>query len=129
MAKSIMDKGDLVSDEVVVGIVADRIDEEDARRGFILDGFPRTVAQAGALDDMLAEKGLRLDCVVELKVDEAKLVERITKRANDTRARGEPVRRDDDRRCSRRASTRTGGKRRPCPTTTRRKVRCGWWTA
>ena len=95
-AKAVMDRGDLVSDDIVVGIVADRIEEADARRGFILDGFPRTVAQAEALDAMLAAKGLKLDCVVELKVDQTKLVARITKRADETRARGEPVRRDDD---------------------------------
>jgi len=95
-AKDVMDRGDLVSDETVVGIVADRIEEPDARRGFILDGFPRTVAQAEALDAMLASKGLQLDCVIELKVDETKLKERIVRRADESRARGEPVRRDDD---------------------------------
>lgn len=95
-AKAVMDRGDLVSDDIVVGIVADRIEEPDARHGFILDGFPRTVAQAEALDAMLAAKGLKLNCVVELKVDQTKLVARITKRADETRARGEPVRRDDD---------------------------------
>ena len=68
-AKDIMDRGDLVPDDVVVAIVSDRIDEPDARKGFILDGFPRTVAQAEALEAMLAEKGLRLDGVIELKVD------------------------------------------------------------
>src|SRR6201984_3547843 len=67
-AKDIMARGDLVPDEVVVAIVADRIEEPDARDGFILDGFPRTVAQAEALDRMLAQKGLALDAVVELKV-------------------------------------------------------------
>jgi adenylate kinase len=83
-AKSIMDQGELVPDEVVVGIVADRIEQPDAKRGFILDGFPRTVRQAQALDDMLAAKGLRLDAVVELKVDEAILLSRIEKRAGET---------------------------------------------
>ena len=95
-AKAIMDRGDLVSDDVVVGIVADRIEEEDARRGFILDGFPRTVAQAEALEAMLASKGLKLDAVVEFTVDESALVERIMKRAQETAARGEPVRKDDN---------------------------------
>jgi adenylate kinase len=95
-AKAVMEAGGLVSDEIVIGIVADRIEEADARNGFILDGFPRTVAQAEALDRMLAHKGLRLDAVLEFKVDEAALVGRIETRAAETRARGEPVRKDDD---------------------------------
>jgi len=95
-AKAVMEAGGLVSDEIVIGIVADRIEEADARKGFILDGFPRTVAQAEALDRMLAQKGLRLDAVLEFKVDEAALVGRIETRAAETRARGEPVRKDDD---------------------------------
>jgi adenylate kinase len=95
-AKAVMETGGLVSDEIVIGIVADRIEEADARKGFILDGFPRTVAQAEALDRMLAEKGLRLDAVLEFKVDQGVLIGRIEKRAAETRARGEPVRKDDD---------------------------------
>lgn len=95
-AKDVMAAGGLVSDEIVVGIVADRIEEPDARGGFILDGFPRTVPQAEALDRMLSEKGIGLDVVIELKVDEAALVERIAKRVADTQARGEPVRKDDN---------------------------------
>ncbi|KAA2234614.1 adenylate kinase [Salinarimonas soli] len=95
-AKAIMDRGDLVSDDVVVGIVADRIEEEDARNGFILDGFPRTVAQAEALEAMLSSKGIKLDGVIEFTVDESALVERIMKRAQETAARGEPVRKDDN---------------------------------
>ena len=95
-AKAIMDRGELVSDDVVVGIIADRIEEADARSGFILDGFPRTVAQAEAFDRMLAEKGLKLDAVIEFKVDEGALVERIVKRAKETEARGEAVRKDDN---------------------------------
>ncbi|MCL4126206.1 UNVERIFIED_CONTAM: hypothetical protein GTU68_046738 [Idotea baltica] len=83
-AKEIMDRGDLVSDEVVVGIVSDRVDEPDCAKGFILDGFPRTVAQAEALDLMLKEKGLRLDTVIELAVDEGILLDRIVKRAEET---------------------------------------------
>jgi adenylate kinase len=95
-AKEIMDRGDLVSDDVVVGIVAERIEEADARNGFILDGFPRTVAQAEAFDAMLAAKGRKLDAVIEFKVNEQELVERIVRRAKETEARGEPVRRDDN---------------------------------
>ena len=95
-AKAVMELGGLVSDEIVIGIVADRIEQPDARKGFILDGFPRTVAQAEALDRMLAEKGLKLDAVLEFKVDQSRLVGRIEKRAAETKARGEPVRKDDD---------------------------------
>ena len=95
-AKAVMDRGDLVSDEIVVGIIADRIEEAGRQAGFILDGFPRTVAQAEAFDRMLADKGLKLDAVIEFKVNEAELVERIVKRAKDTEARGEPVRKDDN---------------------------------
>ncbi len=95
-AKAVMDAGALVSDDIVVGIIADRIEEADAKNGFILDGFPRTVAQAEAFDAMLAEKGLKLDCVIEFKVNEAELVDRIVKRAKETEARGEPVRKDDN---------------------------------
>lgn len=95
-AKAVIDAGGLVSDEIVVGIVADRIEHDDARRGFILDGFPRTLAQAEALDRMLAQKGLQLDVVLELEVDQSQLVDRIIKRAGDARAAGQPVRKDDD---------------------------------
>ncbi len=95
-AKDIMARGELVPDEVVVSIVSDRIDQPDARNGFILDGFPRTVPQAHALDRMLKEKGLRLDAVVELRVDENVLLERIKKRIAETKVRGETLRPDDD---------------------------------
>jgi len=95
-AKAVMDSGALVSDDIVVGIIADRIEEPDAKKGFILDGFPRTVAQAEAFDSMLSDKGLKLDCVIEFKVNEAELVDRIVKRAKETEARGEPVRKDDN---------------------------------
>ena len=95
-AKELMARGELVPDDVVVSIVSDRIDEPDARNGFILDGFPRTVPQAHALDRMLREKGLKLDAVIELKVDEGILLKRIEKRIAETKARGEPLRADDD---------------------------------
>lgn len=95
-AKAVMNAGGLVSDEIVVGIVADRIAEPDAQKGFILDGFPRTLAQAEALDVMLNEKGVSLDRVVELRVDQSKLVDRIVNRAEEAKARGEAVRKDDD---------------------------------
>ncbi|MDP2802517.1 MAG: adenylate kinase [Phreatobacter sp.] len=95
-AKDVMARGELVSDEIVVGIIEDRIAEPDCARGFILDGFPRTVAQAEALDAMLAKTGMELDAVIELKVDEGILVGRIEKRVADMTARGEPVRADDN---------------------------------
>lgn len=95
-AKSIMEAGQLVPDEVVVAIIADRIGQPDARRGFVLDGFPRTVPQAEALDDLLAERGLKLDAVIELKVDEGILVKRIETRVAEMTARGEPLRKDDN---------------------------------
>src|SRR5258708_33563623 len=95
-AKGIMDAGQLVPDEVVVAIIADRIGQPDAKRGFVLDGFPRTVPQAEALDRLLAERGLKLDGVVELKVDEGSLLSRIERRAAEMTGRGEKVRADDN---------------------------------
>jgi adenylate kinase len=95
-AKAVMDSGALVSDDIVVGIVADRIEEPDAKRGFILDGFPRTVAQADALSRMLHHKGMKLDAVIEFKVDESALLSRIEKRAAETTAAGGSVRADDN---------------------------------
>src|SRR5215471_15333078 len=95
-AKDIMDRGELVPDEVVVAIVAERIDQSDARKGFILDGFPRTVPQAVALDRMLKEKGVKLDAVIELKVDPGILLKRIETRIAEAKARGETLRSDDD---------------------------------
>ena len=79
-AKSVMASGGLVSDDIVNGILSERLDHDDARKGFILDGYPRTSVQALALDAMLSEKGLKLDHVIELEVDEDALVDRITGR-------------------------------------------------
>ncbi|WP_439545510.1 adenylate kinase [Sandarakinorhabdus sp.] len=79
-AKAVMNSGGLVSDEIVNGILSERLDQPDARAGFILDGYPRTDVQADALDAMLAAKGLRLDHVIELVVDEDVLVDRVTGR-------------------------------------------------
>jgi adenylate kinase len=95
-AKDIMARGELVPDDVVVAIVSDRIDAPDARKGFILDGFPRTVPQAHALDRILKEKGRKLDAVIELKVDEGILLKRIEKRIAETKGRGETLRPDDN---------------------------------
>ena len=95
-AKAVMEAGGLVSDQIVVGIIADRMSEADAAKGFILDGFPRTVAQAQSLDEMLAGKGMMLHSIVELKVDENALLARIEKRAAETLAAGEVVRADDN---------------------------------
>jgi adenylate kinase len=95
-AKSTMERGELVPDDVVVAIIADRIGKPDARQGFVLDGLPRTVPQAEALDRLLAERGLKLDAVMELKVDEGILLQRIEKRAAEMTARGEKIRSDDN---------------------------------
>jgi adenylate kinase len=95
-AKAVMDRGDLVSDDIVVGVVADRIEEPDCARGFILDGFPRTVPQAEALAKMLQSKGMKLDAVIELKVDEDALLMRIENRVRETVAAGGTPRADDN---------------------------------
>lgn len=95
-AQDIMARGELVPDDVVVAIVGERIDEPDAAKGFILDGFPRTVPQAHALDRMLAQKGLKLDAAIELKVDEDALLKRIENRIAEARARGVLLRADDN---------------------------------
>ncbi len=94
-AKDIMASGGLVPDDVVIGIISDRLDQPDAANGFILDGFPRTVPQAEALDALLKKKRLKLDAVIELRVNESALLERVERRAAETLARGEEVRVDD----------------------------------
>lgn len=95
-AEAVMKAGGLVSDEIVIGIIAERIDQPDCANGFILDGFPRTLAQAAALDKLLASKGKRLDAVIELKVDDGILLSRIENRARETVAKGGTVRADDN---------------------------------
>jgi adenylate kinase len=95
-AKDIMAGGGLVSDDIVIGIISDRIDQPDAQNGFILDGFPRTVPQAEALDQLLKDKGLKLDSVIELRVNEAVLLQRVENRIAEMLARGETVRADDN---------------------------------
>ena len=83
-AKAIVDRGDLVSDTIVNGIVSERLDAEDCKPGFILDGFPRTIAQAEALDQMLADKGIALDAVIEIKAEADELVKRVINRAKES---------------------------------------------
>jgi adenylate kinase len=95
-AKRVMDAGELVSDEIVNGIVSERLDAQDCAHGFILDGYPRTLAQADAVDEMLHQKRTPLDVVIELVVDDKALVGRIIKRADDAKAAGQPVRKDDN---------------------------------
>jgi adenylate kinase len=94
-AKDIMASGALVPDDIVIGIISDRLDQPDARKGFILDGFPRTVPQAQALDDLLKKKHMKLDAVVELRVNESALLARVESRVAEMLARGEEVRIDD----------------------------------
>src|SRR5664279_5287129 len=94
-AKDIMASGGLVPDEIVIGIISDRLDQPDAANGFILDGFPRTVPQAEALDELLKKKRIKLDAVVELRVNESALLQRVETRVAEMRARGEDVRADD----------------------------------
>jgi adenylate kinase len=94
-AKDIMAGGGLVPDEIVIGIISDRLDQPDAAKGFILDGFPRTEPQAEALDELLRKKRLKLDAVIELRVNESALLQRVETRVAEMRARGEEVRVDD----------------------------------
>jgi len=94
-AQGIMASGGLVPDDIVIGLISDRLDQPDAAKGFILDGFPRTVPQAEALDELLKKKRMRLDAVIELRVNESALLQRVEARAAETRARGEEVRSDD----------------------------------
>jgi adenylate kinase len=94
-AKDIMASGGLVPDEIVIGIISDRMDQPDAAKGFILDGFPRTVPQAQALDELLKKKHIKLDAVVELRVNESALLQRVETRVAEMLARGEDVRIDD----------------------------------
>ena len=95
-AKAVMEQGGLVSDEIVIGIISDRIEQPDCANGYILDGFPRTVAQAAALDKILSDKGVQLDAIIELVVDDATMITRIAKRRQDAIEAGQPVRKDDD---------------------------------
>jgi len=95
-AKAVMDAGELVSDEIVNAIVAERIDQADCANGFILDGYPRTLVQADAVEAMLSERGIKLDAVIELVVDDKALVGRILNRAEEAKAAGQPVRKDDN---------------------------------
>jgi adenylate kinase len=94
--KDVMERGDLVPDDVVIAAIADRLDHSDAANGFVLDGFPRTVAQAEALDRELAARGIGLNAVLELEVDEDVLLVRIRGRAEEAGNKGQPVRRDDN---------------------------------
>jgi adenylate kinase len=94
-AKDIMASGGLVPDDIVIGIISDRLDQPDAAKGFILDGFPRTVPQAEALDELLKKKKMKLDAVIELRVNESALLQRVENRAAEMRARGDQVRIDD----------------------------------
>jgi len=88
--KAIMDRGDLVSDEIVVGIIAERLDKPDCAKGAVFDWFPRTIAQAEALDRMLAERGTQIDAVIELKVDDEAMVGRMETRVKENPGSARP---------------------------------------
>lgn len=94
--KSILDSGELVPDSIMIDLISNRIDEPDCQNGFILDGFPRTVGQATALDDMLADKGRELNVVIQIDVEEKELVNRLKSRVQEQIGKGEPVRSDDN---------------------------------
>lgn len=94
--KAIVDSGALVTDDIMIEMIANRIEQSDCKNGVIFDGFPRTVAQAEALDKMLADKGRPLSAVIELKVDESILVDRLHTRIAQTKAAGKEVRADDN---------------------------------
>ena len=95
-AEAIMNAGKLVPDEIVIALIGDRVEQPDAGNGFILDGFPRNVAQAEALTKLLESKQMALDAVIELKVDEGQLVKRMETRVEAAKSKGEPVRKDDN---------------------------------
>lgn len=95
-AGEIMDRGDLVPDEVVIGIIREQLEQDNGAGGYIFDGFPRTLAQAEALGRLLIDMGENLDAVIELKVDDDVLVERVIGRAKEAAEAGEPVRADDN---------------------------------
>lgn len=95
-AKALMDAGELVPDAVVNAIVSERIDQSDCDNGFILDGYPRTLVQADSVEAMLKDKGQALDVAIELVVDDSAMVDRILRRAEEARAAGQPVRKDDN---------------------------------
>lgn len=96
MVAEVMDRGDLVTDEIVIGLIREQLEKDDGANGYIFDGFPRTLAQAEALGKLLADMGENLDAVIELQVNDDILVERIVGRAKEAAERGEPVRADDN---------------------------------
>ncbi len=96
MVAAVMDRGDLVTDEIVIGLIREQLENDQGKGGYIFDGFPRTLAQADALGNLLVEMGENLDAVIELQVNDDVLVERIVGRAKEAEAAGEPVRADDN---------------------------------
>ncbi|MEJ8562509.1 adenylate kinase [Yoonia sp. GPGPB17] len=96
MVAAVMDRGDLVTDEIVIGLIREQLESDQGGGGYIFDGFPRTLAQADALGNLLVEMGENLDCVIELQVNDEVLVERIVGRAKEAEAAGQPVRADDN---------------------------------